>query len=419
MKTVAEGSPNVRWRIAALLFLATLINYTDRQTLAVLAPEITSDLELSDIQYARVQQAFLLCYAAMFMLFGRLIDRWGTRAGLAVSMVWWSLAHMAHALARGAIGLGAFRALLGIGQAGNFVAAEKAISEWFPPHERGFANGLVNAAASAGAILAPPLIVLIFSLWGWRLAFAATGFAGFVWLAVWLRWYWLPTEHPRVTSEELALIEVPSTGPARAGVRWIELFGFPQTWALLLARVVADPVWWFYLIWLPKYLSDERGFSIVAIGLTSWMPFLTAKLGALAGGWLSGRLIRNGMPPLQARRWVMLPSAVLMPISLAVPASDSSAVAVAVICAVTFAHMAWKSNLMTLTNDIYPVACVGSAAGIVGLGSSLGGFIFTGVTGFVVEHYSYTAIFYVMAFLHPVAYIIVRLLARKGIEEAN
>ena len=410
----ARGVPKIRWRIAALLFLSTLINYTDRQTLSVLAPEIMADLALTDGEYARIQQAFLICYAAMFLLFGRFIDRWGTRAGLAVSMVGWSIAQALHALSRSALALGAFRALLGLGQAGNFLAAEKAISEWFPPGDRGFANGLVNAAASAGAILAPPLIVLIFTGWGWRLAFLVTGGAGFVWLASWLRWYWVPARHPRITREERRLLEAALPAGVQPEVRWIRLFALPQTWALFLARVVADPVWWFYLIWLPKYLSDERGFTIAAIGWIGWMPFLTAKLGALAGGWLSGQLVRRGIAPVRARKWVMAPSAALMPISLMIPATDSAPAAVAAICAVTFAHMAWKSNLMTLTNDLFPLASVGAAAGVVGLGSSVGGFIFTGLTGLVVARYSYGAIFSVMAFLHPIAFVIVQLLVRRS-----
>lgn len=415
----ADLLPNVRWRIAALLFAATVINYIDRQTLSVLASEITAELGLSDIEYSQVVQAFLICYAGMYMVWGRIIDRWGTRAALAVSMVWWSLANAGHALSRGALGLGAFRALLGMGESGNFLAAEKAISEWFPPQERGFANGLVNAAASTGAILAPPLIVLIFTQWGWRTAFVVTGALGFVWLAFWLRWYWVPERHPRVTSEELSVIESTPGSATHKPVRWVQLFGFRQTWALFLARVLADPVWWFYLFFLPKYLSDERGFSIVAIGLTTWVPFLTADLGALAGGWLSGRLIRRGLTPIRARKWVMLPAAAVMPVSLVVPAIDSSVVAVATICAVTFAHMVWKTNLMTMTNDVYPTAVVGSAAGIVGLGSSLGGVIFTGVTGFVVENYSYAAIFFVMAFLHPAAFVILHVLAKGDVLERS
>ena len=417
MSMAARPIPNIRWRIAALLFAATVINYIDRQTLSVLASEITSDLGLNDIEYSQVVQAFLICYAAMYIVWGRIIDRWGTRAALATSMVWWSLANAAHALTRNALGLGICRALLGMGESGNFLAAEKAISEWFPPRERGFANGLVNAAASTGAILAPPLIVLIFTLWGWRIAFVVTGLSGFIWLAVWLRWYWVPSRHARVTQAERALIESGDTARTRPRIRWISLFGFRQTWALFGARLLADPVWWFYLFWLPKYLSDERGFSIVAIGLTTWMPFLTADLGALAGGWFSGRLISRGMAPVRARKWVMLPAAAVMPLSLIVPGSDSAAVAVAAICVVTFAHMAWKTNLMTMTNDIYPTAVVGSAAGIVGLGSSLGGVIFTGITGFVVENYSYGMIFIVMGFMHPVALAVLHALTPHGVEE--
>ena len=413
----ARRLPNVRWRIAALLFGATVINYIDRQTLSVLASEITGELGISDIEYSQVVQAFLICYAGMYLVWGRIIDRWGTRVSLAVSMVWWSLANAGHALSRGALGLGVFRALLGLGESGNFLAAEKAISEWFPPRERGFANGLVNAAASTGAILAPPLIVLIFTLWGWRMAFVVTGATGFAWLAFWLRWYWVPSRHPRVTSDERLLIETAPGGPPDKGPRWIDLFWLRQTWALFLARVLADPVWWFYLFWLPKYLSDERDFSIVAIGLTTWVPFLTADVGAVAGGWLSGRLIRRGMDPIQARKRVMLPAAAVMPLSLIVPTSDSSVVAVTAICAVTFAHMAWKTNLMTMTNDVYPTPVVGSAAGIVGLGSSLGGVIFTGITGLVVERRSYAAIFYVMAFLHPVALLALHVLARARVGE--
>ena len=333
---------------------------------------------ISEIEYSRIVQAFLIGYAGMYVVWGRLIDRWGTRVALAASMVWWSLANVAHAFSRGALGLGAFRALLGIGESGNFVAAEKAISEWFPPSERGFANGLVNAAASTGAILAPPLIALLFAYWGWRAAFVVTGAAGFAWLVAWLRWYWVPGRHPRVTDEERALIEGSQGGAPRPVARWTAILGLRATWGLFLARVVSDPVWWFYLFWLPKYLSDERGFGIVEIGLTAWVPFLTADLGALAGGWLSGRLIRRGMDPVRARRTVMLPAAAMMPLGLAVPASGSAVAAVATISAVTFAHMAWKSNLMTMTNDLFPTALVGTAAGVVGLGSSVGGVLFAG-----------------------------------------
>lgn len=413
----ARPIPNLRWRIATLLFFATVINYVDRQTLSVLSVQISEDLGLSNIDYSNIVQAFLVCYASMYIVWGILIDRWGTRTALAVSMIWWSTANALHAGARGALGLGIYRALLGIGESGNFLAAEKAISEWFPPKERAFANGLVNAAAATGAIIAPPLIVWIYAQFGWRMAFVITGAMGFVWLAFWWKWYYVPAEHARVTVEEREMLAA-SPGVVRKNkVRWVELFRFKQCWGLFLSRVVADPVYWFYLFWLPKYLQEARGFSIAEIGLYSWMPWLTADIGAIAGGWLSGRLIKSGSDVVAARKRVMLFCAMLMPIGLIVPAADSPFVALAVICVVTFAHMAWKTNLMTMTNDLFPTSIVGSVAGLVGLGSSLGGIIFTRITGIVVENYSYTLIFYIMAFLHPVALLLVNALIRGPIAD--
>lgn len=413
----ARRIPNLRWRIAALLFFATVINYVDRQTLSVLSVQISEDLGLSNIDYSNIVQAFLVCYASMYIVWGVLIDRWGTRTALAVSMVWWSTANALHAGARGALGLGIYRALLGIGESGNFLAAEKAISEWFPPKERAFANGLVNAAAATGAILAPPLIVWIYSHFGWRMAFVITGAMGFVWLAFWLKWYYVPAKHSRVTVEEREMLEAAPGVVRKAKVRWVELFRFKQCWGLFLSRVVADPVYWFYLFWLPKYLQEDRGFSIGEIGLYSWMPWLTADIGAIAGGWLSGRWIKGGTGVVAARKRVMMFCALLMPLGLIVPAADSPFVALGVICVVTFAHMAWKTNLMTMTNDLFPTSIVGSVAGLVGLGSSLGGIIFTRITGIVVENYSYTMIFYVMAFLHPLALLLVNALIRGPIDD--
>ncbi len=409
---------NIRWRVAALLFFATVINYIDRQTLSVLAVQISAEFGLSNIEYANILQAFLICYSFMYVVWGVLIDRWGTRIALAVAMVWWSLANMLHGLAGGAFGLGVLRALLGAGEAGNFLAAEKAISEWFPPKERGFANGLVNAAAATGAIIAPILIVWIYGVWGWRTAFVITGASGFLWLAFWLRLYWVPGKHPRVTDNEREMIEREAAFNLRATkVRWLDLFAFKQTWGLFLTRVVADPVWWFYLFWLPKYLQEERGFTIELVALTSWIPFLTADIGSMLGGYASGQLIKRGVPAVAARKRVMLFSALLMPLGMIVAFVESNVVAILAICVITFAHMSWKTNQMTMTNDIYPTAIVGSVSGLVGLGSSLSSVLATGMTGFVVEHYSYATIFIVMSFLHPVAYLLLQALVRGGIDE--
>jgi ACS family hexuronate transporter-like MFS transporter len=236
----------------------------------------------------------------------------------------------------------------------------------------------------------------------------------------WLRLYWVPDRHPRVTDEERDMIAREAAFNRReTKVRWRDLFAFRQTWGLFLTRVVADPVWWFYLFWLPKYLQEERGFTIELVALTSWIPFLTADIGSMLGGYASGRLIKGGLSAVEARKRVMLLSALLMPLGMVVAWVESNVVAIAAICLITFAHMSWKTNQMTMTNDIYPTAIVGSVSGLVGLGSSLSSVLATGLTGFVVEHYSYATIFIVMSFLHPVAYLILRALVSGGIDETQ
>jgi len=393
-----------RWLIAALLFLATVINYVDRQTLSVLAATVSRELGLSNVEYSNVLTAFLAPYTFMYVLAGWLVDRWGSRFSLAVFMGWWSAANALHALARGALSLGVFRFLLGLGESGNFLAAAKATSEWFPPKERALANGLVNAAASTGAILAPPLIAFVTHLVGWRGAFVVTGLSGFVWMAAW----WLLNSTKAPFGEDLK----------KGTVSYAALWRARQSWGLLLARVFADPVWWFYLFWLPKYLQEERHFSLTEIALFAWMPYLTADLGSVAGGWLSGLLIRRRMEELRARRLTMAPCALLMPVGILVAYLPSTA-AMAVICLVTFCHMAWKTNLMTMTNDVYPTGVVGSASGVVGLGSGLGGVLSTPIVGRIVDAFGYTAVFWMMGFLHIVATVLIYATVRRSMVSAE
>jgi ACS family hexuronate transporter-like MFS transporter len=382
---------NIRWFIAALLFLASVINYIDRQTLSVVAPQLTKELHMSPVQYSNVLQAFLVAYTIMYLGSGFLVDRWGTKVSLAVFMAFWSVSNMLHAFARTPFQLGIFRALLGIGEPGNFMAGFKAISEWFPPKERAFVNGLQNGGASVGAIVAPPLIVWLTMKFDWRISFVITGAFGLVWLIGWLSIYGVPP-----------LVAVAATPMPKS-----ELLLLPQTWGLLFAKFFSDPVWWFYLFWLPKYLVEQRHFSMVQMGMLAWLPYLSADLGAFGGGIASGWLIKRGYEPIRARKMALLPCALIMPLSVLVPWS-SSTVAMMLISVVTFAHMAWKTNLMTLTNDIYPVGVLGSVAGIIAFGSGVGSTLFTNLTGQVVEHYSYTAIFVIMGFLHPLSYFIVR-----------
>lgn len=410
---------HLRWYIAALLFLASVINYIDRQTLSIVAPQLTKELHISAVQYSNILQAFLIAYTVMYVGCGFLVDRWGTRWSMAVFMAWWSLANMLHAFANSAMQLGVCRFLLGVGEPGSFMATLKATSEWFPPKERAVVNGLANAGASLGAVIAAPLVVWLTLRFGWRSSFVITGAMGFVWLGIWLLLYRLPQDHKLITAKELAWIR-PGSGSVESSqshIRKADLLRYPQTWGLLLARFISDPVWWFYLFWLPKYLVDQRGFTMAQMGMLAWLPYLCADLGAISGGLMSGWLIKRHWPVLKARTAAMLPCAMVMPLSAWIGFTPSSTIALGVICIVTFAHMAWKTNLVTTTNDIYPTRVVGSVSGIIALGSGLGGTLFTNLTGQMVQHFSYKWLFIIMGFLHPAAYVLFRLMVRGPVAE--
>lgn len=400
----------LRWYVAALLFASTVINYIDRQTLSVVAPVLTRELNISPVEYGYILQAFLAAYTIMYVVSGVLVDRWGTRISLAAFVAWWSIANALHYLTRTATQLAAFRFLLGVGEPGNYNAGGRVASEWYPPEERAFINGLLNAGSAVGAVVATPVVVWITAQWGWRAAFVATGALGFVWLAFWLVFYRLPGAHPWITDEEKELIrEGAARTPSAPPQPWGGLWKRRDVWGLLIARFFSDPVWWFYLFWMPKYLVEQRSFTMVELGIFAWLPYLTSDVGSMAGGWISGKLIQRGWPALRARYAAMLPAVLFMPASIAIGVVDSRALALGVICCITCCHQIWKTNLMTITNDIFPVASVGSVSGIVSLGSGLGGIVFMNLTGRMVEALSYTWIFIIMGFLHPAAYLACRL----------
>lgn len=406
--------PHLRWWIAGLLFLSTVINYVDRQTLSVLSPVLSRELNISPVEYSNILTAFLAAYTVMYVGSGFLVDRWGTRLSLSVFMVWWSAANMAHAFAQGVWSLGFLRFLLGMGESGNFMAAFKAVSEWYPARERALVHGIIQSGAAIGAILAPPAITWINARYGWQPAFLVTGSLGFIWLVFWLLLYQTPERHPWITPEERAIVLADS--PVSAGdakVSWRQVLAYPQTWGLLLGRFFSDPVWWFYLFWLPKYLVEQRGFTMAEMGMLAWLPYLAADLGALAGGWLSGRLVASGTTAIAARMAVMLPCAVAMPLSLAVNHAPSRTLTLVLICIVTFSHMAWKTNQNTLTNDIFPKPMIGTVSGLLAFGNGLGGTLFIWTTGYIVQWFGYEAIFMLMAVLHPLAYLITRRLVRQ------
>lgn len=384
---------HLRWWLAGLLLAATVINYLDRQTLSVLAPLLRDLFGMSNTDYSRVVFAFMLAYTLMQSGSGRILDWLGTRRGFSLTILWWSAAAMLHAAAGSALGLGLCRFLLGLGEAGNWPGGVKAVSEWFPARERAFAIGLFNSGSCLGAVVAPPLVSWIALTWSWRAAFLLTGALGFVWLAAWLALYRRPEEHPWVTAEERAHILGGAEEVEAGRVRWVELFRYRQAWGLVLARMLADPVWWFYVFWLPEYLRRERDFSLAMIGYFAWIPFLTADAGNFVGGGLSSWLVKRGWPVLRARKTVMFASAAVMMVGLPAVLTSSGGGAVALISVATLAYSSWAANILTLPADLFPKGIVASVSGLSGTGAGLGGMAFMLIVGAVVDRFSYVPVF--------------------------
>jgi MFS transporter, ACS family, hexuronate transporter len=399
----AEGSGASspwRWGIAALLFFSTIINYLDRQNLSILARTIQNDLKISDLQYSHVVQAFLLAYTLSYIVAGRLTDWLGSRLSMALFVGWWSISDMMTALSRSAMSLGFFRFLLGIGEPGNYTAAPKAVSEWFPPREQGLIIGIYTAGATLGAALAPPLVALAATQFGWRAAFVCTGSLGLLWLVPWL----LVSKRPKPLADPQELAVDPHP--------WKAALGRSYTWLLLFGRLMTDPVWYFYLFWFPKYLSDSRHLTLSAVGRTAWVVYLAADLGALAAGYFSSVLISRGIIPARARVRLMTVSALLLLSSPFVVLASSAWTAVFIASIATFGHLSWQTSLSSLILDLYPKRLVGTVFGIVAAGSGLGGLLSTGLVGFSVTHYSYAPVFVAMGFLHPLALLLIRQLRR-------
>jgi len=400
----------LRWWIAALLFASTVINYIDRQTLSILARTIQDELRISDLQYSYIVQAFLAAYTLSFLVAGRVTDWLGTRVSLALFILWWSIANMLTAFSRSAISLGMFRFLLGIGEPGNYTAAPKAVAEWFPPGERGIVIGLYTAGATVGATIAPPLIAALAVTWGWRSAFVITGALGILWLVPWLWLYRRPEHHPRLTAEEWDIVGagVAAIDPTAAErPRWSALLARRETWLLLLSRLLTDPVWYFYLFWFPKYMTDARHLTLLEVGQIVWIVYLAADAGSIFGGWISGRLIARGFSPIASRRRVMIAAACVLPLSPLVALAPSTGLAVVVASVVVLAHLAWQVSLGVLIVDLYPRAVVATVFGIVAAGSGLGGVLSTGAVGHLVTSYSYTPVFVLMGVLHPLAALLI------------
>jgi ACS family hexuronate transporter-like MFS transporter len=380
------------------------MNYVDRQTLSFVAPVLTADLQMSAPQYAFVVQAFLIAYAIGFLISGRLVDRWGPKKSLAIFVISWSLASAAHVLARNVVGLAACRFWLGISEAGNFPAATRVVSEWFPPKERGLATGIYAMGAMVGATVTPPLVIWITLNYSWQTAFLATALLGFVWLLLWLLYYHSPAKHPLLSESELWHITgPPGPRPAKNNLnKWTDLLKLPAVRGLAAASFLADPVWYFYLFWLPQYLKADRGLSLAEIGVIAWLPFLMADVGSLCGGLLSGFMISWGLNPVESRTYTLLVFMATVSLSsLCIAFSHSTLVIVIMICLVSFGCIGWMVNLSTLINDIFPVERVGSVKGIERTGSAIGGILFTYLIGQSFGVGAYLPLFITMTFLHP------------------
>jgi len=399
-----------RWIICALLFFATTINYLDRQVLGILAAPLQEELGWSESEYGWIATAFTGAYAAGLLVVGGLMDRLGTRRGFSLAVAGWSAAAMAHALARSAFGFGVARFALGLSESGNFPAAIKTVAEWYPKSERALATGIFNSGSNVGAIVAPLTVPWIATRYGWRWAFVITGATGFIWLAGWLAIYRKPEEHPRLTREELAHIRRDPVEPM-VKVPWSHLLRHRQTWAFAAGKFFTDPVWWFFLFWLPKFLNQTYGITLEGLGPPLVVIYVAADLGSIGGGWTSSTLIHRGWSVNAGRKTAMFVCAIcVVPILLAARASNLW-VAVGLISLATAAHQGWSANLFTLVSDTFPRRAVGSVVGIGGFAGSLSGMMIATATGYLLQWTgSYVPIFIVAASAYLIALSVIHVL---------
>lgn len=402
-----------RWVVCALLFFASTINYMDRQVLGILAPYLQHIIGWNEIQYGYIVTAFQAAYAIGLLLMGRLIDRVGTRIGYAIAIAIWSLAAMSHALARTAFEFAEARFALGFGESGNFPAAIKAVAEWFPQKERALATGLFNSGTNVGAVVAPIVVPFITLRFSWRWAFVFTSFLSATWLAFWLALYRIPQRQRRVSKAELEFIY---QDPPEQTVRipWSRLLRYRQTWAFVLGKFMTDPIWWFFLFWLPKFLNSSHGITLANIGPPLVAIYIAADVGSIAGGWLSSSLIRRGWGVNRARKTAMLGCALaVVPIVFAARAKDLWT-AVSLIGLATAAHQGWSANLFTTVSDMFPRSAVASVIGIGGFGGALGGMFIADFTGHLLQWtHSYVPVFIIAGSAYLAALLLIQLLAPR------
>lgn len=416
---------NYRWLVVVLLFLATTINYLDRQIIGLLKPVLEKEFSWTETDFARIVMAFTAAYAIGLILSGGVIDRIGTKLGYSITVIVWSAAGMLHALARSAFGFGLARVGLGIGEAGNFPAAVKTVAEWFPDRERALATGLFNAGTSVGVVLALLIVPMILNYYGWQEVFWITGALGFIWLIAWWMLYDLPEKQKRLTSQELVYIKSGQSATeiktSRRPIRWTRLFTFPQTWAFITGKGLIDPIYWFFLFWLPSYFAANFSLDLKKPSLQLMTIYAATTIGSIGGGYFSSWLIRRGWPVLKARKASLLLFAFLEVSIILAQFADSPWVAVGLISLAVAVHQAWATNVFTMASDLFPTEAVSSVVGIGGMAGAVGGILFPIVVGQLLDRYKaagdlvggYNVLFTICGFTYLVALAIIHLLTRN------
>lgn len=413
---------NYRWFIVTMLLIATTINYIDRQVIGLLKPILEKEFDWSETDFARIVMAFSAAYATGLLLMGRLIDRVGTKKGYSIAVIIWSLAGMMHAVVRSVTGFAAVRMILGIGEAGNFPAAMKAVSEWFPKKERGLATGILNAGSSVGVVAALAIVPWILSHYGWQEVFWITGALGFVWLAVWLIIYEIPVRHKNLSGKELKLIQdgQDNTLTESPQIKWAQLFRMPHTWAVVTGKFLIDPIYWFFLFWLPSYFSSTFGLDLKKPSLPLMAIYAATTIGSVGGGYFSSWLIKRGWSVLRARKGALLIFALLEFSVILVQFMTDVWFAVALLSLAVALHQAWATNVFTLASDLFPKESVSSVVGIAGMSGAIGGILFPLLIGNILDHYKalgnlqggYYIIFTLCGFTYITAWLIIHLLTR-------
>ena len=414
---------NYRWVIVVLLFTATTINYLDRQIIGLLKPILEVEFKWTETDFARIVIAFTAAYAIGLLAFGWFIDKVGTKIGYSVTIIFWSIAGMLHALARSAFGFGMARVGLGLGEAGNYPAAVKTVAEWFPKNERALATGIFNAGTSVGVVAALFIVPQILSRYGWQEVFWITGALGFVWLVLWLIFYEVPARQKRLSADERAYIVggQESGTEAAVSVHWPRLFTLPQTWALIVGKGLIDPIYWFFLFWLPSYFSSTFALDLKKISVELLLIYIATTVGSIGGGYLSSWLIKRGWPTLRARKTVLIIVAALEVSVILVQFATNVWVAVGLISLAVALHQAWATNVFTMASDLFPKQAVSSAVGIAGMAGAVGGIFFPMLVGSLLDSYKavgnlaggYNVLFTICGFTYFVAWIIIHLLTRK------